>query len=258
MDSDTRNASIIYRKDLREGLWIVRVLPDDGVLDFIAGQYAELGLPLGDAHGGTKIIRRAYSIVTPPRIREYFEFFIARVDQGRLTPMLEKLSEGERLWIGPKIKGKFTLSDVPSEKDLVMVATGTGLAPYLSMFHQYRDTRRWRRFVLLYGARMAEDLAYHEELQELAAADSSLVYIPTVTREPDGSPWAGQRGRVQHVLVDQIYEQLVGAPLDPVQCQVFLCGNPQMIEQAQPMLEQKGFKKHSRRTPGNLHFERYW
>lgn len=269
---DLFNGTLVERIDVTPDLALFRVLPDRGVDAFEPGQYTTLGLPETDAEvrerlettgrGGDKpkLVLRAYSIASSPKVRDYIEFFLIRVDDGKLTPKLWHLHEGDRLFIGPKITGKFTLEHVPPGKDLVMIATGTGLAPFISMLHTYRGgTDRWRRIVIIHGTRLSADLAYRAELQAVSRDDPSVIYIPTVTREPDESDWDGMRGRVHVALEPEVYQRLVGEPMTPEFCHVFLCGNPTMIDQVSDDLTGRGFLVCDREHPqGNIHFERYW
>ena len=256
------NATIVHREDLCEGLWIIRVRPDEGdVPEFEAGQYAELGLPesmLKPDSDSEKILRRAYSIGSEPSQRDYLEFFVVRVDDGALTPKLYELGEGDKLWMGEKIKGKFTLDPIPENQNIITVATGTGLAPFISMLKENLGKNRWKRFVVIQGARYAQDLGYSQELQKLADENEDVVYISAVTREPEDSDWKGLRGRVNGLLEPRAFQELAGFELSPEDCQILLCGNPDMIDQVKENLEGEGFKKHSKRNPGNIHFERYW
>ena len=258
------NATITFRKDFNDELFIIRVSPDEGqVPEFEPGQYAELAIPEPPAEGEStegrkKLVRRSYSIASSPAERDHLEFYIVKVEDGFLTPKLWSMKEGDRIWLGPKIKGKFTLDPVPPEKDLVMIATGTGLAPFLSMLKYYHGAKRWRRYVVLHGARYEQDLGYRDELMEWAEKHEDVFYIPSTTREPEGSEWNGIRGRVQTILDSDLYEKAVGYPLAPEECQVFLCGNPAMIDTVQELLESKGFKIHKKKDPGNIHVERYW
>ena len=279
MPTDPQNATLVERRDLHEDLAVfsVRYLDQD-VPDFEPGQFATLGLPdptppdpdrprrpdrPGRPPRGPKLIRRAYSIASPASQRDALDFYIVRVDQGKLTPSLWDLQPGDKLYMNPKIGGHFTLP--PAEqthgKTLVMVGTGTGLAPFRSMYLTYRDDPqpRWDRFVLFDGCRMARDLGYFQELTNLTENDPRFFYIPTVTREPQDTSWAGQRGRVNTLLQPQTFLTLTGVELDPDTCQVFLCGNPQMIDQVEADLTTRGFQTRDRKHPeGNLHFERYW
>jgi ferredoxin--NADP+ reductase len=126
------------------------------------------------------------------------------------------------------------------------------------MLRAYRGQSRWRRLVLINGVRRAADLGFRAELEAVAREDPSVVYIPVVGRDADELDYHGLRGRVQDALERQTYEQCVGAPLDPQRCDVFLCGNPAMIDSVASLLESRGFTVDRRETRGNLHFERYW
>ena len=269
--ADPFNARLIERIDLNPELAIFRVAFDEGdIPEFEAGQYTTLGLLETPEEAAAraqrtgksdkpKLILRAYSIASSPKVRQYMEFFVVLVKEGALTPKLWQLREGDRLFMGPKVTGKFTLDGVPEGKDLVMIATGTGLAPFLSMLHTYRGTGRWRRFVIIHGSRLSADLGYREHLETIASEDPSVIYIPAVTREPDTSNWQGLRGRVHVALEPATYRELVGAPLISEECHVFLCGNPAMIDQVTEDLTGRGFVTRDRDNPqGNIHFERYW
>lgn len=260
------NATISYWRDLSPELAVFRVTPDCGeVGTFEAGQYAEIAIPTeeqlraiaaGEPPG--RIIRRSYSIASNPLTQDHLEFYVVHVPGGVITPQLWERKAGSRIWLGPKIKGKFTLQDLPREKDYLMISTGTGLSPFVSMVRQYRGNPPWRRAVILHGARLESDLGYREELEQLAASERNVTYIPSLTREPQDSQWRGLRGRIPELLNQGIYEQHVGTPLDPDHTQVLLCGNPEMIDSVQLLLEGKGFKAHSKKDPGQIHFERFW
>lgn len=263
MATDPTNATLLQRDDLTEVLSIVRVRPDSGrAPDFVPGQFVRLGLPrppaAGQRPGRVRLARRAYSIGSSPHVRDYLEFFVVRIEQGELTPRLWEIGPGDRLWMDTQAKGEFRLDLAPPGRDLVMVSTGTGIAPFMSMLRTYRGQGYWRRLVVINGVRQARDLGYREELERIAREDASVRYIPLATREPEGSRWTGLRGRVQMALQPDVYRQLVGAPLDPATCHVFLCGNPEMIVEVQALLEGRGFRADQREARGNLHFERYW
>ncbi len=222
--------------------------------------------PRAGRAGRVRLTRRAYSIASSPLVRDYLEFFVVRIDTGELTPRLWAIEPGGRLWMDEIAKGEFTLDHAPPGKDLVMISTGTGIAPFMSMLRTYRNQGRWRRFILIHGARYAADLGYRAEMEQIVREDPTVCYIPLVTREPEpplpGAPehgvWTGLRGRVQSALEHELYCKLVGAPLDPVECHVFLCGNPQMIDEVEALLTSRGFVTDSREQAGNIHFERYW
>jgi ferredoxin--NADP+ reductase len=269
--ADPFNATLLKRIDLNEELAVFKIKPDCGeVAQFSPGQYTTLGLPADEdpndaeaavkrARRGPKLIRRAYSIASSPKQRDHMDFYIVRVEEGKLTPKLWQLKAGDRIFMDGKCKGNFTMDDVPPGKDLVMVGTGTGMAPFMSMLRTYRGTGRWRKFVVLDGCRYIRDLGYRSDMEKIAAEDPTVIYIPTVTREPADAPWTGHRGRVNVILEPENYLKLVGTPLTPEQCHVFLCGNPQMIDQGEETLQKRGFVVKNREHPdGNIHFERYW
>lgn len=266
------NATVVHRRDLNEALGIFRVLPDGGSAPpFRPGQFATLGLPRDDASSDPaaappdpaagprrpRLIRRAYSIASGANERGYLEFFIVLIEHGALTPRIWALPEGGRIWVDPRIRGEFTLPEELAGQDAVFVATGTGVAPFLSMLRTFRGAWPWRRCVLLQGVRLAVDLGYQAELESLAEAEECFRYVPVCSREPEGA-WAGLRGRVNALLEGPTFERLAGFALDPARCHVFLCGNPDMITSVRAALEQRGFRVPKRDAPGNLHFERYW
>jgi ferredoxin--NADP+ reductase len=265
MESDPTNAVLVAREDLTRTISIVRVAPDTGrVPDFTPGQFVRLGVPKlsepdrSTRSGRIRLSRRAYSIASSPLVTDSLEFFVVRIDEGELTPRLWEIEPGGRLWMDPVAKGEFRIDLAPPGKDLVMISTGTGIAPFMSMLRTYRGKGLWRRFILINGARYAADLGYVTELHEIVAADATVCYIPLVTRESEGGEWRGLRGRVQVALEHDTYCQHVGTPLDPAECHVFLCGNPQMIDEVAALLVTKGFEIDQRDKLGNIHFERYW
>ena len=268
------NATLIEREDLNEALAIFKVRFDAGEIpDFEPGQFTTLGLIAPDTpdtpdapppkpdsrRKGPKMIRRAYSIASSSKIKTHIEFYVVHIDGGKFTTPLWRLKAGDPIFMDNKIKGAFTLGDIPDGRDLVMVGTGTGMGPFWSMVSTYRGTGRWRKLVLLDGCRYVKDLGYYDKLTKIAKEDDSIVYLPTVTREPDDHPWPGLRGRVHSILEPEQFTQLSGVTLDPKRCHVLLCGSPQMIEQATENLNQLGFVTKDREHPdGTIHFERYW
>lgn len=277
-DKDPYNARLVEKELIHETLGIFRIAYEDGEpKDFEPGQFTNLALlpppeviaaDAALAEQGErrrpariKLVRRAYSIASPPSEKHWLEFYIVAVDEGALTPRVFDIEIGDRLFMDPKIKGHFTITNVPDGKNLVTVATGTGLAPFLSMYHQYKDTPgRFNQFVFIHGVRVEEDLGYKDMLESLAKQDPRVVYLPAVSRAPDGSAYAGYRGRVTTMFSDGTYEQATGRPLDAEQDHIFLCGNPAMIDQLEKeLVERDGFVvKSPRQKDGNLHFERYW
>ncbi|MFZ1536015.1 MAG: ferredoxin--NADP reductase [Chromatiaceae bacterium] len=263
------NAGVVGREEINPQLLILRVQPDAALFDFKPGQFAVLGLLGGEPRvteaaaeevipPRDKIIRRAYSIASSSRERRYAEFIITLVTSGDLTPRLFALREGGRLFLGPKATGVFTLDRVPPGKAVILIATGTGLAPYISMLRTLLLHDTQRRFVVLHGARFGWDLGYRGELESLVRLRPNFTYIPSITR-PDQDPhFRGYSGRIQALLEQGVVEQEAGIPLDPMQADVFLCGNPDMVSSVNSILLAKGFKAGRGREPGTIHVENYW
>jgi len=266
---DPFNASIFERFDLTAALAILRVRPDSGcVPPFQPGQFATLGLPAPPPRADSpaalrrrnrlRLTRRAYSIASCSRQRDYFEFYAARIEGGVLTPQLWQLPVGGRLFMDERVRGEFTLDALPNDQNLVMIATGTGVAPFISMIRTFTGHGRWRRCVLIHGVRRAADLGYHRELLDIQKRTRSFRYLPTVTREPVESHWRGLRGRVQALVDSESFSSLAGLPLDANGTHALLCGNPEMIVEVTQLLQSKGFTLSQEGRPGNLHVERYW
>jgi ferredoxin/flavodoxin---NADP+ reductase len=263
------NATVIGREAINPQLLIVRIQPDAALFDFKPGQFAVLGL-LGSeprvpeaaaeetASEPYKLIRRAYSIASSSVERRYVEFYLTLVTSGQLTPRLFALQHGSRLFLGPKASGVFTLDRVPPDKAVVLIATGTGLAPYLSMLRTMLVDETRRRFIVLHGARYSWDLGYRGELESLARLRPNLTYIPSITH-PDQDPhFHGSTGRIQELLEQGVVEKESRITLDPTQADVFLCGNPGMIEAVKALLQARGFKPDHPKEPGTIHVEEYW
>jgi ferredoxin/flavodoxin---NADP+ reductase len=266
------NAIVTQRIEESPGLAVLRIVPDGWVLpEFKPGQFAVLGLPgkarrclvsdaeEDDAPAPDKLIKRAYSIASSSVAREFLEFYIVLVPSGQLTPRLFALEPGERVWLAPKISGMFTLNDVPADKHVLFVGTGTGLAPYMSMLRTHLVCGSGPRFGVLHGARHSWDLGYRGELMTLQRLCSNFTYIPTISRAADETaPWGGATGYIQDLWKSDPLTPRWGFRPSPGDTHVFLCGNPTMIEDMVELLAADGFREHKPRRPGELHVERYW
>ncbi|MBM3320529.1 MAG: ferredoxin--NADP reductase [Candidatus Eisenbacteria bacterium] len=266
------NATLERKEILNQGLVVLRIAPDETPYRFEPGQYTVLGLlgregrilesePEDPAAEPEKLIKRAYSLASGST-EEHLEFYIVLVTSGALTPRLLALEEGARLWVSPKAVGMFTLDSVPEDQGVVLVATGTGLAPYISMVRTKieKECGGKRRWAILHGARQSWDLGYRNELETIRKRCSNFFYLPSITRPSPEDPWGGLAGRVNLILVDGTFEERFGERLDPSRHHVFLCGNPAMVEDAVMQLGERGFSEwHHRKNPqGTIHVERYW
>ena len=266
------NAIVTQRIEITPDLIKLRVVPEGWELpEFTPGQFASLGLPATIARVGTdlpeerppknpdKLILRAYSIASSSVAKEYIEFYIGLVHTGSLSPRLLSLKVGNKLWMSEKFKGMFTLAEVRAEFNAVLIATGTGVAPYMSMIRTEIAGGLKRRFAVFHGAYHSSDLGYHSELQTLAAVAPSFIYLPTLSHpHEDPAPWNGHTGFVQKLWIDGVLDNAWGFHPSAADTHVFLCGHPLMIDEMTKLLVKEGFVKHSRKTPGQIHAEQYF
>lgn len=265
------NAVVAQRIEVAPGLMVIRVVPDGWVLpEFDPGQFAVLGLPpeagrstLADSEEEPvkpgRLIRRAYSIASSSKARTFLEFYITLVHSGALSPRLFNLQPGDRLWLGPKITGAFTLDLAPADKRVILIATGTGLAPYMSMLRSELAASQGRRFAVLLGARHSWDLGYHAELATMEKLSAQFTYLPIISRPAEEPvPWTGRAGYVLDLWRSRELDREWRARPTPDDSRVFLCGNPSMIEDMIELLREDGFTEHTRKKPGSIYVERYW
>lgn len=267
----TLNAQVTQRTEVSPGLLILRVAPVGWTFpDFTPGQFTVMALPGSakrcegaeaelQAPDPQKLIRRAYSIASSSVEKEYLEFYISLVRSGGLTPRLFALELGDRLWLSPKCTGMFTLKDVPEDKHAVFIATGTGLAPYMSMLRTYLEMNKPRKFAVLHGAYHSWDLGYRTELFTLQRLCRNFAYMPIIN-EPHGEPipWKGPTGFVQDLWKGGVIKAAWGFQPTPENTHIFLCGHPAMIESVTSILIGEGFAEHSPQKPGQIHTEKFW
>ena len=207
-------------------------------------------------------IFRAYSIVSSP-FDEILEFFSIVIPDGAFTSQLQHLEVGDELLLNTMPFGFLTLAryQKPLPKDLWLLATGTGLAPFLSMLQDLKTWEDYEHIVLAYSARSTEELAYIdkiESLQEdfgtLVDNPAKLIFIPIVTREPiEGA----LTERLPKLLLDGTLQARAGIDLDIDSTHVMLCGNPEMVEDTKETLKRLGLVM-NRRGEGNIAVENYW
>lgn len=249
---------------------IFRIAPDGWELpDFKAGQFVALSLP-GSAPRCAeateefepaepdKMIKRAYSIASSSQSKEFVEFYITLVHSGALTPRLFALKIGDKIGLGEKFVGMFTLDQVPDDKNIVLVATGTGVAPYMSMLRSDALHRKGT-ITVIHGAANSWDLGYSSELHLLQSITSNLKYVPTITEpQKEMTPWTGKVDFIQDMWNKGIMQETWGIKPTPDNTAVFLCGNPHMVADMTAALEKDGFSEWSRKNPeGQIHVEKF-
>lgn len=238
--------TLIERRDWAPGLATFRL---DAAPQFEAGQFFNFGVKTSEGP-----IRRSYSAASAPG--ERLEFFVTAVPGGALTPSLFDLGVGSELDLDPKPQGFFTLRFMPQTRDAWLLATGTGLGPFISMLRGAALWEHFQRVFLVHGVRERAHLAYGDELRELETKRGNFRYLRCVSRE---APGAGEvAGRIPAALADGQLQALAGAELEPEHCHVLLCGNPQMIDDTHEALKPLGLVKHRVRKPGHISSEKYW
>lgn len=161
--------------------------------------------------------------------------------------------------MGTKITGMFTLDQIPAESNLVLMGTGTGVAPYMSMIRTFIHPGDNRNLTIIHGARHSWDLGYSSELSTLHNLVPNFHYIPTITRpESEVMGWSGNVGRIQDIWKNGAADDQWNTKASPENTHIFLCGNPDMVEDMAQILASEGYPEHKRKEPGLVHLERYW
>jgi ferredoxin--NADP+ reductase len=296
------NATVVRLDKVHSDLMVLRVRPDFTLPAHKAGQYSVLGLGYWEPRfpgcqeevlapaDERKLARRSYSIscsvlddngaLLDLAHTDWLEFYIVlvrrsdKVEAPILTPRLFMLRQGERLYLGEKITGVFTLDPVKPDDTVVFLATGTGEAPHNYMLWELLRRGHRGRILSACCVRLRQDLAYRSVHDELMRRYPHYTYVPLTTREPDN---VGGKVYVQDLITSGQLEERLGRPLDPAATHVFLCGNPKMIGVPekdrdtgrrifpQPpgvieILEQRGFQADQppNKVKGNVHYEEYW
>jgi ferredoxin--NADP+ reductase len=223
---------------------------------FRSGEFVMIGLP---AEG--KPLLRAYSVASPAHADE-LEFLSIKVQDGPLTSKLQLIQPGDDLWLGRKTTGTLVADALLPGKRLFLLATGTGLAPFLSIIRDPEIYQRFEQVVVVHSVRRVSDLAYREELTVRLADDplvaenaaTQFVYVPTVTREEFPN-----RLRITTMLQDGSLFKL-GVPgipeLSPETDRAMMCGSMDMIKDLSAIFEAKGFVEGSNAQPGQYVIER--
>ena len=237
---------------------------DDG-FRFENGQFVMIGLEVPQPDGARKPLLRAYSIASA-NWEEQLEFFSIKVANGPLTSRLQHVQPGDTILVGRKPTGTLLIHDLHPGRNLYLLGTGTGFAPWLAVIKDPETYERFDNVILAHGVRNASDLAYrdyianelprHEFLGEQIVA--KLKYYPAVTREDFVFDGRDQRGRLTQMLDSgRMTDQLGLEPLDPEHDRAMLCGSPQMLADFRTLLDTRGFSTAPRiGVPGQYVFER--
>ena len=232
---------------------------------FTPGQFARLGVGKPDPGNpknpsGTRIAWRAYSIVSA-NYDEHLEFFSIVVPGGDFTSELSRLRVGDTVFVEKMNYGFLTCDRFEQGKDLWLLATGTGLAPFISILWDMKTWEDYENLVLVHSVRYPNELAYQATIEDFRRLEHfrehghKLRYIQVVTRAK--LPGVLQQ-RIPALIESGEMERRVGLPLDLVRSRVMICGNPDMVTDTRKRLTSRGFATSRRGVPGHLAVENYW
>ena len=227
----------------------------DSALRFSNGHFTMIGLKQPNG----KPLLRAYSIASA-NYEEHLEFLSIKVQDGPLTSQLQHIKEGDTIIVGKKPTGTLLIDYLLPAKNLYLLGTGTGMAPWMSIIRDPETYERFEKVVLVHGVRFINELAYrdyitkelpeHEFLGEIVR--EQLVYYPTVSREP-----FEREGRITTLIESGQMARELGLPeLNPETDRVMICGSPHMLRDLKALCEARGFKEGNTTTPGDFVIKR--
>lgn len=238
---------VIENRQWTDTLFSLRV--ESPRLRFEAGQFVRIALDIDGER-----IAKPFSFVNAPE-DPLLEFYGVIVREGPLSPRLARLKAGDTLYVADNPAGWLIASEVPPAEDLWMVATGTGIAPFLSILRTEAPWQRYRRVILVHGVRNANELVYRDLIEQVSRAwPGRLSYVRFVSREKQ---WGVLEGRIPAAVADGRLEA-AAAPISAERSQFMLCGNPAMLKDMAAALAVRGLKKHRRRSPGQITVESFW
>ena len=221
---------------------------------FLNGQFAMIGLEVDG-----RPLMRAYSMASANH-EEQLEFFSIKVADGPLTSRLQRIQEGDTILVGRKATGTLIADNLIPGKRLLLLSTGTGLAPFASLIKDPEVYDRYETIVLVHGCRQVSELAYGEELVARLRDDElfgpllseKLLYYPTVTREPFRN-----RGRITDLIMsEQLFADIGQSPLDIETDRIMMCGSPGMLEELRQLFETRGLLEGNNSAPGHFVIEK--
>jgi ferredoxin/flavodoxin---NADP+ reductase len=232
-----------------------RISRDPGY-HFVPGRYARLGLV--DENG--EVVWRPFSMVSALH-DDFLEFLVVLVEGGEFSRCMEKLNVGDRVLVEKADFGFLTLDQLAPGDTLWMLASGSGIGPFISILRDQTPWRSYKHLVLVHSVRHAVDLAYREDIIAMREAHASvgigadLRYFPVVTRE---SVRGALSARLPQLVEDSRLETAAGLTLEVEKSRVMVCGNPELAKDMRHLLAARGFATARRGVPGQMAFEKYW
>lgn len=219
-------------------------------LQFNAGQFVNIALDIEN-----KRIGRPYSLVNSPQ-DSILEIHFNAVKDGVLSPKLANLDAGDNLFVSERASGLLTLSEVPDVPHLWLLATGTGIGPFLSLLKTPEPWQRFKKIILVYSVKTLENQAYQSDFKVLLSRyPEQFYFVPIITREKIKNTF---HTRITNSIKNGTLEKHVGLTFSADNSHIMLCGNSVMISEVTTLLEERGLRRHTRREPGNIAIEKYY
>lgn len=222
---------------------------------FTPGHYTRLGLGAAD-----DIVWRPFSMASAA-YDDFLEFIAVLVPGGAFSEPLRRLRAGDGIRIDKASYGFLTVDQLAAGQDLWLLASGTGLGPFVSILQDPGVWQHHQRLIVVHSVRHWCELAWRDEIADIpnrelfADARATLTYLPVVTREP-GATRLTQR--IPLLLADGRLEAAAACPLEVGASRVLVCGNPEMTRELRQLLVSRGFATNRRGVPGQMAFEKYW
>lgn len=245
--ADWLTGRIIEKVRWNERLFSLRI--DAAFKDFEAGQFVRVALDIDGER-----IARPYSLVNKPG-DDYLEIYFNIVPEGPLSSRLAGLEVDDEIFITDRANGFLIIDELPECKHLWLMATGTGVGPFLSILKTEKAWQRFEKIVLAYSVRDASELSYQQQISALEKENADqFLYVPFVTRD---NLEGVIKQRIPQSIDDGSFEQRVGIDINENDSHVMMCGNSAMIADVSECLEKRGLRKHRRREPGHITTEKY-
>ena len=229
--------------------YLTALIIDADIGNYEAGQFVRIGLPDGD-----EVLARPYSLVNTPQ-EKHLEVYFNLVEQGPLSPRLFELQSGDDILVSDNPSGFLTVSEVPESRHLWMIATGTGIGPFLAILKSEAAWQQFENIVLCYSVSYAEELAYRDIISGIRDKHGDQFrFVPVVTRELHEDALGS---RVPALMQDGSLEQHAGITINAEDSHVMMCGSSAMITDVSAELMSRDMKRHRRRDPGHFTTEKY-
>lgn len=233
---------------------------------FIPGQYAKIKLiPSLEEHEVTQTHWKSYSIVSSPTVN-YLELLVTLVSQGEFTPALSKLNTGDLLELDPRSFGILTSNRLLTNTYLFLIASGSGLGPFVSMLNENSIWEQFPNIILIHSVKYENELAYYYDLSQYVAPDNKLfIYVPIATRGI--SPYVHINGlsselrftdRITSIISHDELDLVVNQHISKDNSSFMLCGNPEMVREIRSLLENKQYELAKVKVQGHIAIESYW